>query len=321
MRDDVNNILVKSQAIVDDLLEKFLNEREWPDVTSFQIENEADISVLDALEREQIVLQSNSRYMLSFGAMQDSRHWPSVLRIVGRMYPVLRQMYLQSPKVNWSPTSIAERIKPTLEMGDIQVGLSLLNRLALLGGHTAATNGEIANFLIGNSVVRFKTLDDVLKNHHESSRRINLIESNTKGVATALSDSHQSVSKRVEKENLIDLHPKIYDLCRQLFESGALAESVEKGFKIVRDRLRELTGYETGSEAFGKTKLHIKGSAAPHVDEDFQQAVKFLTMAIDRFRNEKTHVSNAKIDSPVRAHEYLRLSSLAMRLLDDAEVI
>jgi len=44
-------------------------------------------------------------------------------------------------------------------------------------------------------------------------------------------------------------------------------------------------------------------------------------MAIDRFRNEKSHTSDAKIDDPTRAYEYLRLSSLAMNLLDGAEII
>jgi uncharacterized protein (TIGR02391 family) len=105
-----------------------------------------------------------------------------------------------------------------------------------------------------------------------------------------------------------------------LYEKHEYAEAVEKGFKVVRDRLRKLTGYETGSEAFGKGKLHIKGAAAPNVDVDFNEAVKFLAMAIDRFRNEKSHTSDAKIDDPFRAFEYLCLSSLAMRLLDAAEI-
>jgi len=44
-------------------------------------------------------------------------------------------------------------------------------------------------------------------------------------------------------------------------------------------------------EAFGKGKLHIEGAVAINVDEDFNEAVKFFTMAIDRFRNEKSHTS------------------------------
>ena len=75
-----------------------------------------------------------------------------------------------------------------------------------------------------------------------------------------------------------------------------------------------------GSEAFGKGKLHIRAAAAPHVDGDFNQGAKFLMMAIDMFRNEKSHTSDARIDDPTRALHYLNLSSLAMALLEDAEV-
>jgi uncharacterized protein (TIGR02391 family) len=116
------------------------------------------------------------------------------------------------------------------------------------------------------------------------------------------------------------LHPEILSKCRKLYESRDYAEAVEKGFKVVRDRLRALTGYETGSEAFGKSTLHIDGAAAAHVDDDFQEAVKFLTMAIDRFRNEKVHTADGNISDPIRAYEYLRLSSLAMHLLDGGKL-
>lgn len=116
------------------------------------------------------------------------------------------------------------------------------------------------------------------------------------------------------------LHPSIYSGCEKLVESGDFAEAVEKSFKLVRDRLRALTGYETGSEAFGKGKLYVEGAAAPHVDDDFQNGVKFLTMAIDRFRNEKSHTADGNISDPIRAYEYLRLSSLAMHLLDAAHI-
>jgi uncharacterized protein (TIGR02391 family) len=124
-----------------------------------------------------------------------------------------------------------------------------------------------------------------------------------------------------EADRFKKLHPTISRKCQALYESGEFAEAVEKSFKIVRDRLRNLTGYETGGDAFGKGRLHVKGAAARHVDGDFNTAVKFLTMAIDNFRNEKSHTSDARIDDPNRAYEYLTLSSLALNLLEDAEVI
>lgn len=137
---------------------------------------------------------------------------------------------------------------------------------------------------------------------------VNTTQSNSNGVSTA-------------NDQLKDLHKDIYDKCHELYENRAYAEAAEKGFKIVRDKLRTLTGYETGSEAFGKTKLHVRGAAASNVDVDFNEAIKFLTMAIDRFRNEKSHTSDAKIDDPIRAFEYLCLSSLAMRFLENTEML
>ena len=132
---------------------------------------------------------------------------------------------------------------------------------------------------------------------------------------TASSSTEPAVAPGLER-----LHPKIYSKCHLLYERGVYAEAAEKGFKVVRDRLRELTGHETGSDAFGKGRLYIRGAAAPNVDQDFNDAVKFLTMSIDRFRNEKSHSSDIKIDDPARAYEYLSLSSLAMHLLDKAEI-
>ena len=123
-----------------------------------------------------------------------------------------------------------------------------------------------------------------------------------------------------EKLNLSRLHPEISSKCQNLCDANQFAEAVEKGFKTVRDKLRELTSFEKGSEAFGKGKLHIKGAAASNVDSDFNEGAKFLTMAIDMFRNEKSHTSNAKIEDAQKAYEYLSLSSLAMNLLDEAEI-
>jgi uncharacterized protein (TIGR02391 family) len=119
---------------------------------------------------------------------------------------------------------------------------------------------------------------------------------------------------------LEDLHPALMEHCAELYGAGRLADAVERSFRVVRDRLRKLTGYETGSEAFGKGQLRVKGAIEPWVEEDFNEAVRFLTMAIDRFRNEKVHTSDAKIDEPVRAAEYLAMSSLALHLLDQAYI-
>jgi hypothetical protein len=40
------------------------------------------------------------------------------------------------------------------------------------------------------------------------------------------------------------------------------AEAAEMSFRVVRDRLRFLTGYERGADAFSKRELHVKGAIA-----------------------------------------------------------
>ena len=48
------------------------------------------------------------------------------------------------------------------------------------------------------------------------------------------------------------LHPQIRSKCEALYASSAFAEAVEKSFKVVRDRLRELTGYEKDRRHLGR---------------------------------------------------------------------
>lgn len=130
------------------------------------------------------------------------------------------------------------------------------------------------------------------------------------------SDSYDDISVSKKFANVDER----LNACVALCNNGAYAEGVEKSFKIVRERLRALTGYETSSDAFGKGRIHISGAAAPHVDEDFNEGAKFLMMSIDRFRNEKSHTADGNIDNFSRAHQYLLVSSLALQLLDKATI-
>ncbi len=156
-----------------------------------------------------------------------------------------------------------------------------------------------------------------------------LFDNSIKG--SSLSMAVQLALKALGKIESVDLeefdsedavfHQKIKSgKCLSLFNDGHYSEAVENSFKIVRDRLRELTGYEKGSEAFGKGSLYINGASASHVDEDFQKGVQFLCMSLDRFRNEKSHFADGNITDRDRAMHYLNLSSLLMNFLNEGIV-
>jgi uncharacterized protein (TIGR02391 family) len=130
----------------------------------------------------------------------------------------------------------------------------------------------------------------------------------------------EDIKNNTKLDKLEHIHPIIVKKCRNLYEAEQYPEAVEKSFKIIKDKLRDLTSFESGSDAFGKGKLHIKGAAAQNVDADFNNGVKFLTMAIDMFRNEKSHTSDGNIEDPIRAYQYLAMSSLALSLIENSEI-
>lgn len=186
---------------------------------------------------------------------------------------------------------------------------------AFVGKNYDEKTGRILQKCLRSTRV-FSNLQDLQNDFNDKIGRVVEFLAELKDIPT----SPQNLDEKVRPGTLSSLHPLLVEKCSNLYINGSYAESVEKSFKIVRDRLRELSDFETGSEAFGKGKLFISGASAKNVELDFQQAVKFLTMAIDFFRNEKSHTSDGKIDDPTRAYEYLALSSLALHLLDGALV-
>ena len=118
-------------------------------------------------------------------------------------------------------------------------------------------------------------------------------------------------------------HESITVNCKPKFEAGHFDDAVLTGILVVRDRLRELTGYETAAEAFGRGGLVIAGSANAHTEDNFQEGSRFIMMANDRFRNELAHTNdqNDLIRDPDIALQFLGMSSISAFMLDGAKVI
>jgi uncharacterized protein (TIGR02391 family) len=94
--------------------------------------------------------------------------------------------------------------------------------------------------------------------------------------------------------------------------------AVEESYKIVREKLKSITGRERAHEAFkDNNKILIFGhEARDEAENNFFEGVKFLHMAIQNLRNEKAHMSAIKIDKNLAIH-YIVLASLAYDLISD----
>ena len=105
-----------------------------------------------------------------------------------------------------------------------------------------------------------------------------------------------------------DVHSK-----QHLFSFGF----IEEAYKIVRHKLKEITGKEKAHEGFNAKNYPVifGHKAADDAEVDFFEGVKFLHMAIQKLRNEKAHTPAQKIDKNLAIH-YIVLASLAYDLID-----
>ena len=115
----------------------------------------------------------------------------------------------------------------------------------------------------------------------------------------------------------IILQKDVFSHVQDLLNSKHYFNSVEEAYKIVREKLRDITGKEKAHEAFKESNYSLIFGHEPRneTEKDFFDGVKFLHMAIQKLRNEKAHTPAKEIDKNLAIH-YLVLASLAYDLID-----
>ena len=120
----------------------------------------------------------------------------------------------------------------------------------------------------------------------------------------------------------IEIHEDIYAHIGQYLATGDYFHAVEESYKLVREKLREITGKEKASDAFNNSAqntAHFKalfGKATPASDAeaDFFRGIGYLHLGVQHLRNEKAHTPAAPIDPNLAIH-YISLASLAYDLI------
>jgi uncharacterized protein (TIGR02391 family) len=114
----------------------------------------------------------------------------------------------------------------------------------------------------------------------------------------------------------IVLQKEVFDHVKSLLKSGHYFNAVEESYKIVREKLKLITGREKAHEAFSEDNYEkIFGHKSRNdAEKDFFEGVKFLHMAIQKLRNEKAHTPAKELDRNLAIH-YIVLASLAYDLV------
>jgi uncharacterized protein (TIGR02391 family) len=112
------------------------------------------------------------------------------------------------------------------------------------------------------------------------------------------------------------LQADIFDHVKELLANENYFHAVEESYKIVRKRLKDITGQERATDAFcaGNIKIIFGHEPSDEPEKDFFEGVKFLHMAIQFLRNEKAHTPASPMDKNLAIH-YISLASLAYDLI------
>ncbi len=143
------------------------------------------------------------------------------------------------------------------------------------------------------------------------------------GFFSASSQQIKTLANQLQEAKLEDgkititLHKKVFDHLQKLLKSGHYFNAVEEAYKIVRNKLHDVTGSERATDALREANHErIFGhKPANQAEKDFYEGVKFLHMAIQFLRNEKAHTPAYDLDKNLAIH-YIVLASLAYDLID-----
>lgn len=120
----------------------------------------------------------------------------------------------------------------------------------------------------------------------------------------------------------IDLHPDIASHVQPYLDRGDWFHAVEEAYKVVREKLRDLTGSEKATDAFTQSgqsdKFHplLFGDIAPSgsPQADYRRGTAYLHLAVQFFRNAMSHSKASELD-PTSATQFLSLASLSYDLI------
>lgn len=120
----------------------------------------------------------------------------------------------------------------------------------------------------------------------------------------------------------IEIHEDIYSHIKSYLSNGDYFHAVDESYKVVREKLRELTGSERATDVFNQSAqnekhyevLFGKAKASDAAEADFFRGVGYLHLGVQFLRNEKAHSLASPLEPNLAIH-YLSLASLSYDLI------
>lgn len=163
-----------------------------------------------------------------------------------------------------------------------------------------------------------ETLSQELIEHLTQLKKAASSVTNETGAPVSFTTEASVTENRIQ----IEIHEDIYDHIDQYLATGDYFHAVEESYKLVREKLREVTGKEKASDVFNnsaQSDAHYEalfGKAKPttEAEADFFRGIGYLHLGIQHLRNEKAHTRATPMEPNLAIH-YVSLASLAYDLI------
>ncbi|MEG3614659.1 TIGR02391 family protein [Isoptericola haloaureus] len=140
----------------------------------------------------------------------------------------------------------------------------------------------------------------------------------TQASAVAITTEATVTDNRVS----IEIHEDIHTHIKPYLAVGHYFHAVEEAYKVVREKLRQLTGFEGADKVFSQNAqsdkylrvLFGKDEPSSDVERDFFRGVGYLHLGVQFLRNEKVHTPATDVEPNLAVH-YISLASLAYDLI------
>lgn len=221
-----------------------------------------------------------------------------------------------------------------------EYGVSKANRLRTLwkigsDSEVASTLGNLADYIEakqaapGFSGFRENITDDQIARIRRIAAELDGAPSAGMGQTTSANDVADptpaifTTEATVSKNKIqIEIHGDIYNHIGQYLATGDYFHAVEESYKLVRGKLREITGKEKASDVFNNSAqntahyeaLFGKATPANDAEADFFRGIGYLHLGVQHLRNEKAHTPATPLEPNLAVH-YISLASLAYDLI------
>jgi uncharacterized protein (TIGR02391 family) len=165
---------------------------------------------------------------------------------------------------------------------------------------------------------------DVVTDEQSSRIREIALGAATNSSAPVTSKSGAITTEATVNKNLIsiEIHADIYSHIERYLATDDYFHAVEESYKVVREKLRELTGSEKSTDVFNENAQSNKHYAAMFgkatsgslAEADFFRGVGYLHLGVQFLRNEKAHTLATFVEPNLAIH-YISLASLAYDLI------